>query len=108
VRDLLGRPRIRAKNPSLTDTSVVEFIDRVRQVAKRIDTVPASFALARDTDDEPYLNLAIAASADYLVTRDNDMLDLMRDAVFRAQYPTLTILDPVDLLQILNPPTPQP
>jgi hypothetical protein len=25
VRDLLGRPRIRAKNPTITDASVVEF-----------------------------------------------------------------------------------
>ena len=44
------------------------------------------FTLARDPDDEPYLNLAIAVSADYLVTRDNDMLDLMHDAAFAAQF----------------------
>ena len=107
VRDLLGRPRIRAKNPTITDESVEEFVDRVRQVAERIDPVPALFALARDPDDEPYLNLAIATSADYLVTRDNDMLDLMHDAAFRAVYPVLTILDPVALLRTLNPPTPR-
>jgi putative PIN family toxin of toxin-antitoxin system len=106
VRDLLGRPRIRAKNPTITDASVEKFVNRIRQVAERIDPVPASVTPARDPDDEPYLNLAIATAADYLVTRDNDMLDLMQDAAFCAQYPTLTILDPVALLQILNPPTP--
>jgi putative PIN family toxin of toxin-antitoxin system len=108
VRDVLGRPQIRAKNPALTDEAVSEFCNRVRQVAQRIDPIPATFALARDPDDEPYVNLAIAATADYLVTRDKDMLGLMQDAAFRAQYPTLTILDPVALLQILNPPPPQP
>jgi uncharacterized protein len=108
VRDVLGRPRIRAKNPAITDEGVDEFCNRIRQVARTIDPVPASFTLTRDPDDEPYLNLAIAASADYLVTRDNDMLDLMQDAAFRARYPTLTILDPVALLQVLNPPTPGP
>jgi putative PIN family toxin of toxin-antitoxin system len=108
VRDLLGRPRIRAKNPTITDASVEKFVNRIRQVAERIDPVPASFTLSRDPDDEPYLDLAIAVSAGYLVTRDNDMLDLMQDAAFRAQYPTLTILDPVALLQTLNPLTPRP
>ena len=108
VRDVLGRPRIRVKNPTITDKGVEDFCDRIRQAAQRIDPVPAAFTLARDPDDEPYLNLAIAAAADYLVTRDNDMLDLMRDGTFRARYPTLTILDPVALLQVLNPPPPQP
>ena len=43
------------------------------------------------------------------VTWDNDLLDLMQDATFRAQYPRLTILNPVALLQILRPPAqPQP
>jgi len=108
VRDLLGRPRIRAKNPTITDASVEEFVNRVRQIAERIDPVPALFILSRDPDDEPYLDLAIAVSADYLVTRDKDMLDLMQNAAFRVQHPTLTILDPVALLQTLNPPTPRP
>jgi uncharacterized protein len=102
VRDVLGRPRIRAKNPAITDQSVDEFCDRVQQVAQTIIAVPALFTLARDPDDEPYLNLAIAADADYLVTRDNDMLDLMQESTFRGKYPTLTILDPVALLLTLN------
>lgn len=108
VRDVLGRPRIRARNPAITDEGVEAFCDRIRQVARWIDLIPDVFTLARDPDDEPYLNLAIAASAEYLVTRDNDMLDLMRDALFRARYPTLTILDPVAMLQALNPTNPQP
>ena len=108
VREVLGRPRIRAKNPALTDDSVAEFCSRVQHVAHRIDPVPASFTLARDPDDEPYLNLAIAVAADYLVTRDNDMLELMSDAAFCAQFPALTILDPVALLRILNPMDPAP
>lgn len=68
VRDVLGRPRIRAKNPAITDESVEDFFRRIDQVARKIDEVPASYALPRDPDDEPYLNLAIAANADHLVT----------------------------------------
>ena len=104
VRHVLGRPQIRAKNSSLTDEAVEEFFDRIGQVAQKIEHVPASFTLARDPDDEPYLNLALAAAADYLVTRDQDMLDLMQDAGFRSRYPALIILTPVALLQVLAPP----
>ena len=102
VRDVLGRPRIRAKNPTITDERVKDFFRRIEQVAQKLDDVPASFSLPRDPDDEPYVNLAIAANADYLVTWDHDMLDLMQDEGFRIQYPRLTILNPVALLQVLT------
>ena len=87
-----------------TDEAVEEFFHRIGQVAQKIENVPASFTLARDPDDEPYLNLALAAATDYLVTRDQDMLDLMQDAGFRSRYPALIILTPVALLQVLAPP----
>ena len=104
VRHVLGRPQIRAKNPSLTDKAVEEFFHRIGQLAMKIENVPASFALARDPDDGPYLNLALDAATDYLVTRDQDMLDLMQDAGFRSRYPALIILTPIALLQVLAPP----
>ena len=72
-----------------------------------VPNVPSLCSLPRDPDDEPYINLAIAVDADYLVTWDKDLLDLMQDAGFRAQYPRLTILNPVALLQILTPPPQQ-
>jgi len=104
VRDVLRRPRIRAKNPAMSDESVARFLDRIARVARRIAEVPAAYPLPRDPDDEPYLNLAIAVSADFLVTRDNDLLDLMKDADFHSRCPTLRILDPVSLLRILVDP----
>jgi uncharacterized protein len=108
VRDVLERPRVRAKNPTITDQVVDDFFHRIDQVAQKIDDVPASYSLPRDPDDEPYLNLAIAADADYLVTWDQDLLDLMHDATFRSQYPRLIILNPVALLQGLRPAAQQP
>jgi predicted nucleic acid-binding protein len=39
--------------------------------------VPVFFHYDRDPDDEHVLNLAIATKATYVVTRDNDLLDLM-------------------------------
>lgn len=107
VREVFCRPHIRAKNPIITDEKVEAFFRRIDQIAEKIDDVPPSYSLPRDPDDEPYLNLAIAANADYLVTWDNDLLDLMTDEAFRAQYPRLTILNPVALLQLLTPPPQQ-
>jgi putative PIN family toxin of toxin-antitoxin system len=109
VRDVLGRPRIKAKNPAITEERVEDFFRRIDQIAQNLDDVPAAYSLPRDPDDQPYLNLAFAANADYLVTWDKDMLDLMQDQDFRTQYPQLIILNPVALLQALTPPAkPQP
>jgi predicted nucleic acid-binding protein len=38
--------------------------------------VPKEFSYRRD-EDEPYINLAVAAGADFIVSRDRDLLDLM-------------------------------
>ena len=45
------------------------------------------FSLARDPDDEPYLNLALTANVDFLVPWDKDLLDLMQDEDFRTRFP---------------------
>jgi putative PIN family toxin of toxin-antitoxin system len=105
--DVLGRAHIRAKNPTITDEVVEDFTRRIKDVAEQLDAVPALYSLARDPDDEPYLNLALAADADYLVTWDKDLLDLMQDEGFRTRYPQLTILTPVALLQVLTSPSEQ-
>jgi predicted nucleic acid-binding protein len=53
--------------------------------------------------DEPYINLAIITAADYLVSRDADLLDLGRDSDvdgerLRRHSPRLRVLDPVEFL----------
>ena len=71
--------------------------------------VPQVFTYERDPRDEKYINLAIASNAHYLVSRDKDLLDLRKEDLpegqgFRAQFPSLQILDPVDFLkQIILP-----
>lgn len=109
ARDVLSRPKLRARSPRITDETVQETFDLLGRLAQTVSLVPGVFSLPRDPDDEPNLNLALAADADHLVTWDNDLLDLMQDATFCARYPRLTILDPVALLQILKRPAqPEP
>jgi putative PIN family toxin of toxin-antitoxin system len=104
VREVLERPRVRAKNPAITDETTARLLDRLARLATKVVDVPDLFSLPRDPDDEPYINLALAASAGYLLTRDKDLLDLMNDPDFRSRYPRLTILNPVAMLQVLASP----
>ena len=106
VRDVLSRPKIRQRFPALTDETVTAFLTRVSRSARFVRDVPRSAQLPRDPKDEKYLDLAVAAGATYLVSRDNDLLDLMREqspegGAFRARFPQVTILDPVSFLHRL-------
>jgi predicted nucleic acid-binding protein len=58
----------------------------------------------RDPDDAHYVNLALAADARLIVSRDRDLLDLMDSAKpeaaeFQSRFPALRILDPVGFLR---------
>jgi predicted nucleic acid-binding protein len=59
---------------------------------------------ARDPDDSHYVNLALAADAKLIVSRDRDLLDLMDNSIpegldFQGRFPSLRILDPVAFLR---------
>ena len=99
VRDVLTRPKTQRKFPLLSPEWVETFVQNAESKAVVLSEVPKAFTLERDPKDEPYLNLAFAAGAHYLVSRDKDLLDLMNDEGFRQRWPDLTILDPVAFLQ---------
>jgi|SRR5579884_1885476 len=98
VRDVLTRPALQRKFRQLTPERVEAFLRNVQAKAVVLDAVPPAVSHPRDPDDEPYLNLAVAAGARFLVSRDKDLLDLMLDADFRGRFPDLTVLDPVAFL----------
>ncbi len=102
VRDVLTRPALQAKFPRLTPDRVEAFLQNVEAKAIRITEIAKAFSHPRDPDDEAYLNLAIAAGAKHLVSRDKDLLDLRNDPDFRNRFPGLTVLDPVAFLQELS------
>jgi predicted nucleic acid-binding protein len=64
------------------------------------------FAYTRDPDDAHYVNLALAAGADVIVSRDRDLLDLVaanrpESVEFRRRFPALQILTPEEVLRRL-------
>lgn len=116
VRDVLMRPKVREKFLSLTDDLVNQFVEAIRNHAAIIENVPRAFTYERDPKDEPYINLAIAAKAEYLVTRDRDLLDLCEPRNPEGQRlrdiaTELSIVEPARFLlelEVRNNKKPQP
>ena len=107
VRNVLSRPKIRQKIPRITDERVSALLTRLTEKGTLLENVPKHFSSERDPKDEKYVDLAIQVDAAYLVSCDNDLLDLMkRDTVkgeaFCQQFPSLTILDPVAFLNLVR------
>jgi putative PIN family toxin of toxin-antitoxin system len=107
LTDVLNRPKLRAKFRSLTPERAAAFLADLTSRARLVEPVPSHFSYARDPDDEPYINLAVEAGADYLVSWDKDLLDLMHEnpdgVAFRQRFPNLTVVNPPALLARLGP-----
>ena len=104
LAEVLHRPEIRSRFPELTDEIVEEFLDQLRSTAETIKHIPKRFSYQRDVDDEPYINLAVEAKADYIVSRDKDLLDLMTGRTdeckeFRRRFRPLKVIDPIKFLK---------
>lgn len=104
LRDVLYRSSLRQSFPLLTNNKADQLIELLLLKGKLFRKVTRLFELPRDPDDEPYLNLAIESNARFLVTRDRDLLDLMRwdtkeGSDFQSLFPELKILDPVAFLK---------
>lgn len=107
INDVLRRPSLRQRFPTLTDENVDALIRKLERHAVKITNVPETFRYSRDPDDEVYVNLALVTDARYLVTYDRDLLDLMvgssEEAVsFRHRFPGLQIVDPQAFLTALE------
>lgn len=109
---MLNRPKLRAKFPALITHVVSEFLTRLASEARLVEPVPLLIVLERDRKDEKYINLTLAGNATRLVTRDLALLDLnlpqsTLGRALRARAPLLRIVDPVEMLRILEG-TPKP
>lgn len=107
VRDVLSRPYIILKNPNFTDDFVEKFLNRVIEKSVLLNKIPSHFSYSRDPKDEKYINLAVETKADYIVSRDKDLLDLMTgyDAdskEFRQRFRPLKVIEPIEFLKILQ------
>jgi putative PIN family toxin of toxin-antitoxin system len=108
VRAVFAYPTVRRAFPGLTDAQIARFIDRLIYKAVLVRRVAHVLDYPRARQDEPYIDLATAAKADYLVSRDKDLLSLMtgHSAIckeFRRRTRPLQVIDPVSFLRIVLP-----
>ncbi len=83
----------------LTPARVDAYIADLLKKATLIQDVPVVFEYPRDPDDAHYVNLALAVKAIYVVSRDNDLLDLSNPlkpaaSEFKQRFPDLRIVEP--------------
>lgn len=105
VEDVLNRPEIRAHFADISDEIVGAFLKRLQKVSTLVRLVPKKFSYPRDEDDEPYINLAVVAGADFIVSRDKDLLDLMTGHTdeckeFRQRFRSLKVVEPTEFLKL--------
>src|SRR5215211_2723248 len=74
-RVLLEYPRIR-KRYKYSDAAVIEYISLLRVVAQVITKLPRIKNIVRDPNDDMLIACAVKAKAQYIVSRDKDLLDL--------------------------------
>jgi putative PIN family toxin of toxin-antitoxin system len=107
AEDVLNRPEIRGHFPDLSDEIVGAFLKRLEKLSVLVRPVQKKFSYPRDEDDEPYINLAVAAGADFIISHDRDLLDLMTGHTdeckeFRQRFRPLRVVEPAELLKLMK------
>ena len=102
LREVTSRPKVIAKLHLVTER-MEDFFETLEIAATLLAGFPEVFSYQRDPDDAHYVNLALAADAKLIVSRDKDLLDLMdvskpEAGDFQNRFPSLRILNPVQFL----------
>jgi putative PIN family toxin of toxin-antitoxin system len=72
---LLEKPHLRNRF-SYSEAQVEQFIQMLREEYTVITPLPPLGGVVRDPEDDMIIACAVAAGADYVVSRDRDLLDL--------------------------------
>ena len=92
---LLERPRLRRRYQYSPDQVGQYRSDLLTLAAIIDDPTPMPGSVPRDPDDDKIIACAAAAGAEYLVTRDLDLLSLGR-------FETITMISPEDFLPLVR------
>jgi len=93
-RVLLEYQRIR-KRYRYSDREVRAFCQALRKVFPLITELPHLESVSRDPHDDPVIACAIKAGAQYLVTRDKDLLSMRK-------YKTVKMTSPEEFMALLR------
>jgi putative PIN family toxin of toxin-antitoxin system len=107
AQEVLSRSHLRTRYPQLTDERIAPLLEFLCYRGDYFRSVKRWFEYPRDPQDEPFLNLAIEAEADFLISRDPDLLDLMKwdtedGRDFQKRFRFLRIVTPVEFLNVME------
>ena len=103
IRDVTARQEL-IRRFKLRPDRVQVLLDNLSTAAVLLTEVPEVWTYDRDPDDAHYVNLAVAAGAKLIVSRDRDLLDLSDTGradprEFRSRFPDLKVVDPISFLR---------
>lgn len=113
IQAVLNRFDLQRKFPVLVPERIQSFLTRVTARSTLIQHVPTVFSLPRDAKDEPYVNLAIASDARYLVSWNRRHMGYLMDRDtsegrdFCGRFPHLHIVEPPVFLHEIDKQYPQ-
>ena len=102
IRSVITRPKLVTKYVELRGEQPARVLKEISEKALLVEHPRQIFHLDRDVSDEIFLNLAIETGADFLVSRDRDLLDLRDDPKFSSQFSRLKIVSPVGFLEAVR------
>lgn len=108
LNGIFHRPKFRAKYSFVTDEKVKIFSEEIKSLAVTISNPPHAFKLPRDFKDEPFIDLAVAGDAQFIVTwNERHLTYLMRQDTpegkdFCSRFPNLKIVSPPEFLAIIS------
>lgn len=107
LAEILELPQKLPVKYCVTDAKVIAFLDELMPTCLMIEHVPHVFAHPIDPDDSVYVDLALAAGARMIVSRDRHLLGLNNpekpwSATFRQRFPDLRVLTVEELLGLLH------
>lgn len=102
VENVVTRPALVQKYSQLRSERPKQLIEKTYSKAIVVEYPKRTFVFERDPADEIFINLALENNADYLVSRDRDLLDLRSDSAFSSQFPNLKIVNPIEFLKIVR------
>ncbi len=91
---LLEKPHIRNRY-NYSSEKVEAFVNYLRNISTVVAQLPDIRVIERDPKDDIIISCAVAASADYIISRDRDLLDL-------GDYGEIQIVSPEEFMGILN------
>jgi putative PIN family toxin of toxin-antitoxin system len=80
---------------SYSESDVVEYCQELSRLGTMVDNLPDVRGVVRDPNDDMIIACAIAAGADYIVTRDKDLLSL-------GEYEGIGTIKPEAFLHLLR------